>query len=85
MSVGIPTFLQIHGYEQPTRKQMREERYLVYRKVNGQLTTEIQYGEHTTGEGKKKDTEELERYKIQIKELVSIRLLQLTYPFKGTL
>lgn len=80
----IPSFKTIHGYEQPTRKQMKENRYLVYKKSNGKVTSEVQYGEHTTGEGQKKDEDELERYTIKIKELVSINTLMMTYPYKGT-
>lgn len=58
-----------------------ENRYLVYKSVNGNINTSIQYGEHTTGEGKKKNKDEICRFKIE-HDTKDIELLKTLYPLK---
>lgn len=58
-----------------------EPRYLVYKSVNGVIFTSIQYGEHTTGENKKKNKDELVRFKIE-HDTKDIELLKTLYPLK---
>lgn len=61
-------------------KQLKDKAYLVYRSVNGKITAEIQYGEHTTGEGKQKDTEEIDRYLIDCALSLPINKMKEMYP-----
>lgn len=77
----MKSFLEIFGYPQPTKKQMKEKRFLVYKKINGVLSAEVQYGEHTTGEGQKKDVDEAARFEIKT-EVLSLDHLKLIYPYK---
>jgi len=48
---------------------MTEPRYLVYKSWNGQIHCSIEYGNHTTGEGKKKNTDEIKRFKSGSKRI----------------
>lgn len=58
-----------------------EKRYLVYRKWNGQIHAEIQYGEHTTGEDKHKDAEEIKRVLLDNFDLTLTDAIKL-YPLE---
>lgn len=53
--------------------------YLVYKSVNGNINTAIEYGNHSTGEGKNKRTDELKRFKIE-HETRDIEILKTLYP-----
>jgi len=62
-----------------------EKRYLVYKSWNGQIHTSIEYGNHTDGEGKRKDNNELKRFEIKeyhTHDELSLSHLKLLYPLE---
>ena len=61
-----------------------EKRYLVYKSWNGQIHTSIEYGNHTDGEGKRKDGNELKRIEI-VCAVQDLKLLKEIYPLEGQL
>lgn len=62
-----------------TSKMNVEPVYLVYKSVNGNINTHIEYGDHTTGEHKRKKFNEIKRFKIE-HETRDIELLKTLYP-----
>ena len=56
-------------------------RYLVYKSWNGRVHTSIEYGDHTTGEGKKKNTDELARFEIK-HDINDLNILKVLYPME---
>lgn len=57
-----------------------EKRYLVYRSWNGQIHTSIEYGEHETGEGIKKDPSILKKFEIENPVISNLEILKKLYP-----
>jgi hypothetical protein len=61
---------------------MQEKRYLVYKSWNGQIHTSIEYGDLTTGEGKKKRDNEIKRFKLNDFDSNDLSLLKELYPLE---
>lgn len=61
---------------------MSEKRYLVYKNWNGFVHCSIEYGEHTTGEGKKKDKDELRRIELKLYDSNDLEFLKNIYPLE---
>lgn len=60
---------------------MTEKRYLVYSTVNGNINAHIEYGEHTTGEGKTKpNPNEIKRFELQPYDSTDLKILKIRYP-----
>ena len=58
-----------------------ERRYLVYHSVNGRITAEIQYGQHHTGEGIKRDMSEVVRKELLDYNLTLDQAIKM-YPYE---
>jgi hypothetical protein len=61
---------------------MPEKRYLVYKSWNGQIHTSIEYGNHTTGEGKKKNQDDIKRIELNSFDSNDLSLLEELYPLE---
>lgn len=61
---------------------MTEKRYLVYRSWNGQTHVSIDYGEHETGEGVKKDHSILKKFEIKNPVITNLEILKKLYPYE---
>lgn len=59
-----------------------EKLYLVYRSWNGQIHTTIEYGEHQTGEGVKKDPSILKKFEIENPVISNLEILKKLYPYE---
>lgn len=60
---------------------MADKRYLVYTSINGQIWPSIEYGDHTTGEGRSKpNPNELKRIELQSFDSEDLKVLQVKYP-----
>lgn len=57
-----------------------EKRYLVYRSYNGKIFSEIQYGQHQTGEGIKTDVSEMQRIELSDHNLTLDQAIKI-YPY----
>lgn len=62
---------------------MTEKRYLVYTICNGNVNASIEYGDHTTGEGKSKpNPNELKRIEVQSFDSEDLKILKIKYPME---
>lgn len=61
---------------------MNEKRYLVYRTWNGKIHVSIEYGEHETGEGVKKDPSILKKFEIENPVISNLEVLKKLYPYE---
>lgn len=62
---------------------MTEKRFLVYTNVNGNVHASIEYGEHTTGEGKvKPNSNEIKRLALQPYDSEDLKILKIKYPLE---
>ena len=60
---------------------MSETRYLVYKSWNGQTHCSIEYGDHHTGEGVKKDDTIIKKFKISKDHTTEdLKMLKMLYP-----
>lgn len=59
-----------------------QKRYLVYKNWNGQIHTSIEYDNHYTGDGKKKDTNEIKRIELCSTDPSDFKLLNHFYPLE---
>lgn len=58
-------------------------RYLVYRSWNGRIHTTIEYGDHSTGEGKKINKDEVGGFLLKEKDPDDIDHLKVLYPLEN--
>lgn len=63
---------------------MTEKRYLVYTTCNGNVNASIEYGQHTTGEGKSKPSpNELKRIDlVGYDHITDLKDLKILFPLK---
>lgn len=63
-------------------KLFPEKRYLVYKSWNGLIQSSIEYGDHTTGEGKKKPVDEIKRIELNDFDCDDLEVLKREYPLE---